>query len=185
MSEQQPDASFHSGFVCLVGRPNVGKSTLMNRMVGSPVSIATAKPQTTRTRIMGVKTEPRCQIVFVDTPGIHQATSALNRRMVGYALAALDDADVVLHLVEPLRDPAAPLGPEERLVLERVQAARRPALLVVNKVDAAEESRVLGTIARFAEERAHEEIVPLSAQLSSVSGYEQAGSPAWSAGWRG
>jgi len=151
-----------SGFVCLLGRPNVGKSTLVNRLVGRPISITAPRPQTTRNRILGVRHGPGTQAVFVDTPGLHEPTGALNRRMVGYALGALADADLVLMLVEPCPGPTYVRHPGDALVLERLQAAGRPALLAVNKIDRANEGEVLRTIAGFAD-GPFAEIVPVSA----------------------
>ncbi|MDH4247137.1 MAG: GTPase Era [Deltaproteobacteria bacterium] len=155
--------TFRSGFVCLVGRPNVGKSTLMNRLVGHQVSITTAKPQTTRTRILGVRHGEGCQTVFMDTPGIHQATSPLNKRMVEYALGALGDADLALVLMEPRENPQAPPGAEEALVLERVAATGRPALGVVNKMDVADEQKLLGTLSALHDTGLFQEVIPVSA----------------------
>jgi GTP-binding protein Era len=150
---------FRSGFVCLVGRPNVGKSTLLNRLVGRTIAATAPRPQTTRNRILGVRHGAGHQVVFVDTPGIHAATQPLNRRMVAYATAALREADLVLVLVEPGRTPTA----EDRLVLEQVRAAGRPALLVLNKVDAAPEAEVLETLQAYAAMELFAELVPISA----------------------
>ena len=150
---------YRSGFVCLVGRPNVGKSTLLNRLVGRTVAITADKPQTTRNRILGVKHGPDWQVVFVDTPGIHAASLALNRRMVATATQALREADLVLMLVEPGAEPTA----EDRLVLEHVRAAGRPALLVLNKVDAAPEEAVLATLRAYGALELFAELVPISA----------------------
>ncbi|MBI4082849.1 MAG: GTPase Era [Candidatus Lambdaproteobacteria bacterium] len=152
-----------SGFVSLVGRPNVGKSTLVNRLVGRAISITDRKPQTTRNRILGVRHGPGYQLVLVDTPGIHAPTKPLNRRMVAYALAALQDAEVVLMVIEPVaRAPFEP-HPEDARVLEVVRKAGRPAFLVINKIDRAGAAEVLATIRGYAEERAFAEIVPVSA----------------------
>ncbi len=156
-------AAFRSGFVCLVGRPNVGKSTLVNRLVGRPVSITSPKPQTTRNRVLGVCTGADWQAVLVDTPGIHQARDPLNRRLVAYALAALRDADLALVLTEPFAPPFAEPGPEDQLVLQRVRESRVKALLVLNKVDAAPEGAVLETLRAYGALGGFEELVPLSA----------------------
>ncbi len=155
--------SMRSGFVCLVGHPNVGKSTLMNRLVGKPISITADKPQTTRNRIMGVKTTPTSQTVYVDTPGLHAASDPLNSRMVRYAALALKDADVVLFLAEPfpMRRPLP--TPEVELGLELVRESSGQALLAINKIDLATEGEILETIAWFAATGIFVEIVPMSA----------------------
>jgi GTPase len=164
---------FHSGFVCVAGRPNVGKSTLVNRLVGRDISITSPKPQTTRTRILGVLRASGWQAVLVDTPGIHDARDPLNQRLVRYALGALSDADVVLVLVEPLgfrRDGSAggdPLNTALRdadlQVLEHVRSVKAPVFLVVNKVDGASEAAVLETLKRYGDLARFAEIVPVSA----------------------
>jgi GTP-binding protein Era len=163
MTPPNPSVPYRSGFVCLVGRPNVGKSTLVNRLVGQPVSITSAKPQTTRTRVLGVCAGEGWQAVLIDTPGIHQARDPLNRRLVSYAVAGLQDADLAVVLVEPLT-PRHPLpGPEEELVLRRVRESGAKALLVVNKVDAAPEGAVLETLRHYGGLGLFEELFPLSA----------------------
>jgi len=124
-------SDFRSGVVPIIGRPNVGKSTLLNRLVGEKIAIVSPKPQTTWSRIIGVKTLPGAQILFVDTPGIHDAPSKLNRAMLTAAKGALHDADVILHLVEA-PDPF-PAG--EELVRELLQGILTPIILVVNKID--------------------------------------------------
>ncbi|MGZ6139963.1 MAG: GTPase Era, partial [Myxococcaceae bacterium] len=131
-------ATPHSGFAALVGRPNVGKSTLLNRLVGEKIAIVSPKPQTTRSRITGVVNSPEGQVAFVDTPGIHEAKGALNKAMVEAARAMLEDADVVLFLVEPSLGPdgkTPAVTPGVRTILERLAPLQKPVLLVVNKVD--------------------------------------------------
>ncbi|MCZ6627970.1 MAG: GTPase Era [SAR324 cluster bacterium] len=151
--------TLRSGFVCLVGRPNVGKSTLLNALVGRPVSITARKPQTTRNRIVGVKHGPGYQVVLVDTPGIHQAAAPLNVRMVRYATAALAEADIVLVIVEPGPEPTQ----EDHLVLERVREAAPPALLLINKIDIASEATILRSLQTYGALGMFEEVVPVSA----------------------
>jgi GTPase len=124
-------SDFRSGVVPIIGRPNVGKSTLLNRLVGEKIAIVSPKPQTTWSRIIGVKTLPRAQILFVDTPGIHDAPSKLNRAMLTAAKGALHDADVILHTVEA-PDPF-PAG--EKLIGELLQGITTPIILVINKID--------------------------------------------------
>ncbi|MCZ6556755.1 MAG: GTPase Era [SAR324 cluster bacterium] len=152
-----------SGFVCLVGQPNVGKSTLLNKLVGRPISITASKPQTTRNRILGVLTTEDYQAVFMDTPGIHKPKDPLNLRMVNYAKQALVDADLILMLIEPLAAPQYNSPPNAELVLQLVKETGSKALLVINKIDRAQEGQVLETIRRMDETGAFTEIVPISA----------------------
>ena len=140
----EPESGFRSGFVAVVGRPNVGKSTLVNRMVDIKVTITSPRPNTTRRSVRGVLHRPGLQAVFVDTPGLHKPRSALGARLNEHVAGALDDVDVIV----PVLDATAAVGPGDRLVLGRAAALRSaegsPALfLVVNKVDAASRSDVL------------------------------------------
>lgn len=130
---------FHCGFVALVGRPNVGKSTLLNRLIGQKISITSRKPQTTRHRILGIRTLPQAQIVYVDTPGIHKpGRKALNRAINRAALDALPDVDVIVMVVE-----AGRWTEEDELVLERLKAAGQPVIVAVNKIDRLRDRREL------------------------------------------
>jgi GTP-binding protein Era len=122
---------FRSGVVALIGRPNVGKSTLLNRLVGQKIAIVTPAPQTTRSRLQGVLTLPRAQIVFVDTPGMHAPRHRLGSRMVELSRAAVNDADVVLWII----DAAVPATPDDALVAAVLRSARPPVVLALNKVD--------------------------------------------------
>ncbi len=153
-------ASYRSGFVALVGRPNVGKSTLLNRLLGGKVAIISDKPQTTRTRILGVKHLPGAQMVFLDTPGIHKPKFRLNQRMVDVALHVLDEVDLAFFLVEATEAP----GPGDRFVLERLKERKLPVFLVVNKIDLVKKLRLLPLLDEY--QRMHEfaEIVPISAK---------------------
>ena len=156
----------HSGFAALVGRPNVGKSTLLNRLVGEKIAIVSPKPQTTRTRITGVVTRPEGQVAFVDTPGIHDAKGALNRAMVEAALSALEDVDLVLLLVEPAlgQDGTTPeVTPGVRAVLERLASVRKPVLLVVNKVDTLPKPLLLPFVSALTAVRPFDEVLFVSA----------------------
>ncbi len=156
-----------SGFAALIGRPNVGKSTLLNQVLGEKIAIVSPKPQTTRTRIVGVVTRPDWQIALVDTPGIHEAHGALNRFMVEHALGAAAECDVVLFLVEAelLKPGEGPqIRPANRQVLERVKQLRKPTVLVINKVDAVPKPHLLPLIALYREAFAFAEIVPVSAK---------------------
>jgi GTPase len=156
----ETSASVHrSGFVALVGRPNAGKSTLLNQVLGQKVAIVTDKPQTTRTRILGIKTLPTAQMILVDTPGIHDAKDLLNRRMVAVAEQALADADVILWLLD------ASLG-ERAITPSIVEMLLRPGracCVALNKVDAVAKPLLLPLIAKLAEELPGRDIVPISA----------------------
>ncbi len=153
-------ADHRSGFAALVGRPNVGKSTLLNALVGHKLSIVTPRPQTTRHRILGISTLPQAQIAYVDTPGLHHHGSrALNKAMNRTAASALDDADLVVLVVEALRWTA-----EDDLALGRVQRSGRPAIAVVNKVDRVKpRERLLPYLAEIGARHPFLAIVPVSA----------------------
>lgn len=123
--------NFKSGFVTLIGRPNVGKSTLMNRLIGQKIAITSKKPQTTRNRIQTVYTDEKGQIVFLDTPGIHKAKNKLGEYMVNVAERTLNEVDVVLWLVEPTNY----IGAGEQHILEKLRKVKTPVILVINKTD--------------------------------------------------
>ena len=146
-----------SGFVTIVGRPNVGKSTLLNNMLGIKVSIVSDKPQTTRTQVRGVLSRPDLQIVFVDTPGIHKPRTLLGERLNDSATGAIGDVDVVCLVV----DATAAIGPGDRFVASRVP---RDAIVVVNKVDLASPEEVLAQLARAAEQLDLDHYFPVSAK---------------------
>lgn len=152
--------SYRSGFVALVGRPNVGKSTLLNRILGEKVAIISDKPQTTRTRILGVKHLPGAQMVFLDTPGIHKPKFELNKRMVEVALHVLDEVDLVFFMVEATEPP----GHGDRFVLERLKERDVPVVLVVNKVDLVKKLRLLPLIDEYSRMHGFADIVPVSAK---------------------
>jgi len=148
------------GFVALIGRPNVGKSTLLNRFVGTKLAIVSDKPQTTRNRIAGVRNYEACQAIFLDTPGIHRPTHRMNVRMVDAAVEGIQQADVVA-LVADATDPHA--GGRERFILERLQRTAAPVALVLNKVDLVSRPSLLPLIDRWRQRHAFSEIVPVSA----------------------
>src|ERR671916_3302510 len=125
------EAVTHSGYVALIGRPNAGKSTLLNRLVGQKIAAVSDKPQTTRFRIQGIITKPEGQVVFVDTPGVHQPGYELNRRM----MAAVQDALLGVDLVCLIRDASVSTGNGDRFVLDLVRRSEKPALLLLNKTD--------------------------------------------------
>ncbi len=150
---------FKSGFIAIVGRPNVGKSTLMNRLLGQKVSIVSPRPQTTRTRIAGIKSLPGAQLIFLDTPGIDKAGGYLHRLMVKAAMNTLGEADLILWMVEA----TDALTEDDRHILEALKDVKSPILLTINKVDLVEKQRLLPTIDRFQALLPFVEIVPISA----------------------
>ena len=156
---------FRAGFVAIVGRPNVGKSTLLNRILGEHVAIVTPRPQTTRTRILGVWNGKGAQLALFDTPGLHRAKGALNRRMVEVALSTLREVDVVLMLVEAGTGPGGrvEVGEATRWAIEEVARSGRPAILGVNKMDRAPRPTLLPVIEAYRGLHAWDEIVPFSA----------------------
>ena len=153
------DKPFRSGFVSIIGRPNVGKSTLLNRILGEKIVITSDKPQTTRNRIQGIHNVPGAQIVFIDTPGIHQARSRLNKYMVEVALSSIREVDLVLFLVEANQKP----GEQEQEIIDVLAGATAPVFLVINKVDLTEKGAVLERIAAYKDRFPFREIVPVSA----------------------
>lgn len=145
--------------VALVGRPNAGKSTLLNRIVGHKLAIVSDKPQTTRTRILGVKSYPEGQVVFVDTPGVHKPAHRMNVRMVDIALEAMRDVDVLTLVV----DVSAKPGPGDRHLLTLLKDVHIPVILVLNKVDLVAKTKLLPIIDRYRQAHPFVEIVPISA----------------------
>lgn len=156
--EKSGHGLFRSGFVGIVGRPNVGKSTLLNRILGQKISITSNKPQTTRNRILGICNRPAEQILFLDTPGIHQARGPLHRYMVEQALSTCGGVDLALYLVEATAGPLR--GTDE--VLKRIAACGKPLFLVINKIDQVPKTSLLEMIASY---RSYDfaETVPISA----------------------
>lgn len=149
-----------SGFVTLIGRPNVGKSTLMNHLIGQKIAITSAKPQTTRNRIQTVYTDERGQIVFLDTPGIHKAKNRLGEYMVNVAEHTLAEVDVILWLVEP----SAFIGAGERHIAEQLNRVKQPVILVINKIDTLKDPQeILTFIDAYKDICPFAEIVPVSA----------------------
>lgn len=148
-----------SGFVAIIGRPNVGKSTLMNRLIGQKIAITSRKPQTTRNRIQTVYTDEKGQIVFLDTPGIHKAKNKLGEYMVQVAERTLRDVDVILWLVEP----STFIGAGERHIAEQLNSIRVPLILVINKVDTVDKETVAKAIQTYRDICRFDEIIPVSA----------------------
>jgi GTP-binding protein Era len=154
------DSVTHSGYVALIGRPNAGKSTLLNRLVGQKIAAVSDKPQTTRFRIQGIITRPAGQVVLVDTPGVHQPGYELNRRMMASVQQALMGVDLVCLI----RDASVSTGNGDRFVLDLVKRAEKPALLLLNKIDKLEDkSRLLPLIDWYRNEYDWREIIPISA----------------------
>jgi GTP-binding protein Era len=147
------------GFVSFIGRPNAGKSTLLNRMVGTKLAIVSDKPQTTRTRILGVKNYPDAQVIFLDTPGIHRPLHRMNVRMVDTALDTIGEVDVLGVVV----DAAEPPGKGDRFVLDLLKDVKTPVFLILNKIDLIKKSKLLPIIDRYRQEGSFAEIIPISA----------------------
>ena len=153
------DTMKKSGFVSLIGRPNVGKSTLMNHLIGQKIAITSDKPQTTRNRIQTVYTDDRGQIVFLDTPGIHKSKNKLGDYMVNVAQHTLSEVDVILWLVEP----STFIGAGERHIIEQLKKTKTPVILVINKTDTVKREEILTFIDAYRKELEFAEIVPVSA----------------------
>ena len=151
---------YKSGFVTLIGRPNVGKSTLMNQLIGQKIAITSNKPQTTRNRIQTVLTTDDGQIVFVDTPGIHKAKNKLGEYMVNVAERTLNEVDVVLWLVEPTTF----IGAGEQHIISQLKKVTTPVVLVINKIDSVKKEEILPSIAAYKDVYDFAEIVPVSAR---------------------
>lgn len=154
------EENFKSGFVTLIGRPNVGKSTLMNHLIGQKIAITSNKPQTTRNRIQTVLTTEEGQIVFVDTPGIHKAKNKLGTYMVNVAEKTLNEVDVILWLVEP----STFIGAGEQHIIQRLQKVRTPVILVINKIDMVKREVILTFIDAYRKVYDFAAIVPASAR---------------------
>lgn len=158
MTGEEKDREFRSGFVSIIGRPNVGKSTLLNSILGEKVAIVTPKPQTTRNRIVGIKTLPGAQIIFIDTPGIHKPRHKLGDTMVKTALEAFKEVDIILFMIEP-RDPEK----GDKFIIRLLEKAKSPVFLLINKIDTVKKSDLLPLIDKLKELYAFKEIIPVSA----------------------
>jgi GTP-binding protein Era len=156
--------NFRSGFVTIVGAPNVGKSTLLNQMMGQKISITSKKPQTTRNRILGVVHRPYSQFIFIDTPGIHKAKRPLNIRIVDAAISSIGNVDIVLIMM----DVANPDPESETLILKKLDKIKQPVILVLNKIDLVKKPDLLTIMDKWAKEYPFEAIIPVSA----ISGNE-------------
>lgn len=152
-------APFKSGFISILGRPNVGKSTLFNRLLGDKIAIVTEKPQTTRNRILGIKNVEGGQCIFLDTPGIHEGRSELNKRMVHTAIASGRDADILLFMIEA----TPPLGEEDRQMIESLKGSKGIPFLVINKIDLVKKEALLPLMDQYQRLHPFQAIIPISA----------------------
>src|SRR5437016_8167117 len=186
-AKEKPNSSapFLAGYVALIGRPNAGKSTLLNRLVGEKIAAVSNKPQTTRFKILGIVTRPEGQIVLVDTPGVHKPGYELNRRM----MAAVHDALLSVDLVCLIRDASVPTGNGDRFVLDLVKQSEKPSLLLLNKTDKlADKTKLLPLIEWYQKELSWQAVVPISALkgdqietlLTEIIKYLPAGEPLYS-----
>ena len=166
MSNDKAARHYRSGFVSIIGRPNVGKSTLLNRVLGERIAITTHKPQTTRNRILGVKHFEGGQIVYLDTPGVHRAKAGLNRYMLETALGAIGDADLVYLMLEasPNFMDKPDLGEGNRLIIDRIDKAGKPVFLVINKVDLVKKEKLLPFVDRVSGFHTFKEVFMISAE---------------------
>ena len=150
---------FKSGFVSIIGRPNVGKSTLMNCLIGEKIAITSSKPQTTRNKIQTILTHDNSQIIFIDTPGIHKSTSKLGDYMVKTAQTTLNEVDIVLLLVEP----DTTIGPGDKYIIESLTKVKTPIFLIINKIDTIKNEKILTVIDKYRNLYNFKEIIPVSA----------------------
>jgi GTP-binding protein Era len=151
--------TFLSGFIAIVGPPNVGKSTLLNRVLGRKIAIVSPKPQTTRNRITGIYHEPGCQMVFVDTPGIHKTRTPLHKSMVNSAQSAFKEVDLLALMIEMHH----PQAPEVPMLLGSIRKSKKPSVLVINKIDRGPKEKLLPVIASYNETGLFRSIIPISA----------------------
>lgn len=160
MNKSKHKEAFKSGYVAIAGAPNAGKSTLLNKLLGFKLSITSRKPQTTRNRILGVVHRASSQLIFMDTPGIHRAKSALNIRIVDAALSTMGDADIILFV----GDSANPDPESESILIQNMERIKKPVVLALNKIDAVNKSLLPGAINRWSGAYNFEAIVPVSAK---------------------
>ncbi len=155
--------NFKSGFVAIVGRTNVGKSTLINQLVGEKVAAMANKVQTTRTAIKGIVNRENSQIIFIDTPGIHKPRTKLNRTMVETSFATIPDSDIVLFLIEATSED---IGRGDRMILEKIKESKRKTILIINKIDLVKREKLLKLIDIYSKEYEFEAVIPISATQS-------------------
>jgi len=166
MTETKNERNFRSGFIAIIGRPNVGKSTLMNCLLGEKISIISDKPQTTRNRIRGILSRPDAQLVFIDTPGIHKPLHKMNEIMVNMALGTYNEVDVIMLLVEAMEKP----GGGDRFIIDSLAKVRTPVLLIINKVDLVNKERLLPLMQEYSTLYSFAEIIPVSALKRDLGG---------------
>ena len=166
MTEAKNERDFRSGFIAIIGRPNVGKSTLMNCLLGEKISIISDKPQTTRNRIRGILSRPDAQLVFIDTPGIHKPLHKMNEIMVNMALGTYNEVDVIMLLVEATEKP----GGGDRFIIDSLAKIRTPVLLIINKVDLINKERLLPLMQEYSTLYSFAEIIPVSALKPDLGG---------------
>ncbi len=152
---------FKSGFIAIAGAPNVGKSTLLNQILGDKITITSKKPQTTRNRILGVLHRPKSQLIFLDTPGIHRAKRPLNVRIVDAAISAMGDVDVILLVI----DAACQDNESEQYLIKKLQDQKKPVVLAINKIDLVEKTNLLAIINIWSNKYPFKSIIPISAIL--------------------
>ena len=166
MTEAKNERDFRSGFIAIIGRPNVGKSTLMNCLLGEKISIISDKPQTTRNRIRGILSRPDAQLVFIDTPGIHKPLHKMNEIMVNMALGTYNEVDVIMLLVEAMEKP----GGGDRFIIDSLAKVRTQVLLIINKVDLIAKERLLPLMQEYSTLYSFAEIIPVSALKRDLGG---------------
>ena len=160
MMNQSKQAEVRSGFVGIIGAPNAGKSTLLNQILGQKLSITSSKPQTTRDRILGIHNTPTAQMIFVDTPGIHKSTHLLNRRIVETALAALEDVELIVFVVDVSRRNRS----DETMILSEMKKSRAPVIMALNKIDLVKKAAVYAAVEEFQGAFDFKAVVPISAE---------------------
>ena len=164
------EKKFKSGFISIIGRPNVGKSTLLNSLLGEKIAIISDKPQTTRNRILGIVSRPDAQLVFMDTPGIHKPMHKMNEVMVKTALQACSEVDVILMLVEAMEKP----GGGDRFIIEKLVDVKTPVFLLINKTDLVKKEALLPLMQEFSKLYNFAELIPVSALKNDLGGLIEA-----------
>jgi len=159
-NENENENNFRSGFVGIIGAPNAGKSTLLNQVLGQKISITSKKPQTTRDRILGIVNRPTSQIIFIDTPGIHKSTTLLNKRIVGQAMLAMEDVDVILFMV----DVSSRNYSVEKLIISQLKKISKTIVLALNKIDMVKKAQIYTLVEEFQQLHDFKAIIPISAK---------------------